>query len=80
MTKDAKLEPGVDTIRDPFTGVVYEIESILKPEDLPRFNHGPYRGSAAEKCALFGTTTKEEFRVNRSRGRSFTHRGPKEAA
>ena len=56
MTKDAKLEPGKDTIRDPFTGEVFEIASVLLPEHIHRFTDGAsYRGSSAERSALYGT-------------------------
>lgn len=57
--KDAKLEVGVDTLRDPFTGVVYEIERIWRPEDIAA---SPYmRGSGSERSALYGGPSPKEF-------------------
>lgn len=60
MTKDAKLEAGVDTLRDPFTGAVYDIERIWLPEQIMA---SPYsRGSSAERSALYGGPSPKDMR------------------
>ena len=75
MTKDAKLEAGVDTLRDPITGVVYDIERIWLPENV---RASPYmRGSSNETCALNGPKVTRE---NKCSHFSRAHQGPKEAA
>jgi hypothetical protein len=78
LTKNAKLEPGVDTLRDPFTGEVYEIAAVLLPEHLSRFTDGGlYRGSATEKCALYSGSFSSREKERHAKGRSFAHKGPR---
>lgn len=57
MDANAKLQPGKDTIRDPFTGVEYEIERIWRSEDVKVADpHGTYYKSRdLGTCAFYAT-------------------------